>query len=155
MQTPNEVLGPCLVPLGEEPDELLRTWAGLIADHAIGAGEPFRPFASKLRTDLLLAGSQIMPTLLRECTEQSVRVQLNKEKTVENGPFYSEYLPAETILAASLTLRLRRGEDSGDHEARSQAVRGLLDGKLLQVGGDETLGKGLVWARLLEKEPGQ
>jgi CRISPR-associated protein Cmr4 len=150
---PNEVLGPCLVPLGDERDELLRKWADRIADHAIGAGEPFQPFAGKLRTDLLLAGSQIMPTLLRECTEQSVRVQLNKDKIVENGPFYSEYLPAETILAAALTLRCPSDAVEGDHQARCQAVRDLLDGKLLQVGGDETLGKGMVWGRLLEQGP--
>jgi CRISPR-associated protein Cmr4 len=159
--TPNEVLGPCLVPLGTERDESLREWAGLIADDAIGVGEPFQPFAGKFRTDLLLAGSQIMPTLLRECTEQSVRVQLNKDKIVENGPFYSEYLPAETILAASLTLRQsltpQQSPDAKaeDHQTRMQAVRDLLDGRLLQVGGDETLGKGLVWGRLLERGPAQ
>lgn len=153
--TPDEALGPCLVPLGGEPDEALRNWADLIAGHAIGTGEPFRPFADKLRTDLLLTGSQVMPALVRECTEQSVRVQLNKDKIVENGPFYSEYLPAETILAASLMLRRPRDGAAEDHQARVQAVRDLLDGKLLQVGGDETLGKGLVWGRLVEKEPVQ
>ena len=66
------------------------------------------------------------------------------------GPFYSEYLPAETILAASLTLRRPTGRDSatGDHEKQRQALKKLLHGQLLQVGGDETLGKGLVWGRL-------
>ena len=113
----------------------------------------FGPFAGKLRTDLLLAGSDIMPTLLRECTEQAVRVQLGDTKTVENGPFYSEYLPAETVLAASLTLRCpaARGAAPEDHERNAEALRVLLHGKLLQVGGDETLGKGLVWGRLIEE----
>lgn len=153
-KAPDEVLGPCVVPLGDSEDPALHKWADRIADDAIGPGEPFRPFADKLRTDLLLAGSQIMPTLLRECTEQAVRVQLGKNKTVENGPFYSEYLPAETIMAAFLTLRRpASGEPAAEHEERCQAVRGLLDGRLLQVGGDETLGKGLVWCRLLEKIP--
>jgi CRISPR-associated protein Cmr4 len=154
-RTPDEVLGPCVVPLGDTPDQGLRDWAGLLASDAIGGDDPFAPFASKLRTDLLLAGSDIMPALLRECTEQAVRVQLDAAKTVENGPFYSEYLPAETILAASLTLRRPAGGDAppGDHDKHGQALGALLDGKLLQVGGDETLGKGLVWGRLLESVP--
>jgi CRISPR-associated protein Cmr4 len=152
---PNEVLGPCVVPLGDASDQGLRDWAGLLASDAIGGDDPFAPFGSKLRTDLLLAGSDIMPALLRECTEQAVRVQLGAAKTVENGPFYSEYLPAETILAASLTLRRPAGGDAppGDDDKHGQALRALLHGKLFQVGGDETLGKGLVWGRLLESVP--
>ncbi|HUZ26618.1 MAG TPA: type III-B CRISPR module RAMP protein Cmr4 [Streptosporangiaceae bacterium] len=152
--SPAEVLGPFVVPLGEAPDQRLRGWAALLADDAVGASDPFAPFAAKLRTDLLLTGSGIMPHLLRECTEQAVRVQLGETKTVENGPFYSEYLPAETILAASLTLRLPAGRGAApeEHEKQRQALRKLLDGQLLQVGGDETLGKGLVWGRLHETE---
>jgi CRISPR-associated protein Cmr4 len=104
----------------------------------------FAPFDGKFRTDLLLVGSDVAPVLLSECTEQAVRVQLDpKSKKVRNGPFYSEYLPAETIMAASLTLR-----DDADDDANRSALLGLLDKQLLRIGGDETLGKGLMWARL-------
>jgi CRISPR-associated protein Cmr4 len=142
----SEVLGPCVIPLGGAPDEGLAAWAQLLAQDALQPGEAFAPFAGKLRRDLVLAGSDLMPTLLRECTEQSVRVQLGETKTVQNGPFYSEYLPAETILAAALTLR------RGASPATLGALRELLHGTLLRIGGDETLGKGLMWARLLEAQ---
>lgn len=139
-----EVLGPLVVPLGSAPSQELQQWARLLAADALQRGEPFRPFRDKLGRDLVLAGSDVAPSLLRECTEQSVRIQLNPDtKRVENGPFYSEYLPAETILAASLTLRGRA--DTAENRA---ALASLMDGELLQVGGDETVGKGLVWARL-------
>ncbi len=139
-----EVLGPCLVPLRDDP--ALARWADQIAGDVLGWDPVFRPFADKLREDLVLAGSDIVPVLLRECTEQAVRVQLDEgSKTVRNGPFYSEYLPAETIMAASLTLR-----GPGDTSSNREALGGLLDEQLLQVGGDETLGKGLMWGRLLE-----
>ncbi|MGH3797667.1 MAG: type III-B CRISPR module RAMP protein Cmr4 [Pseudonocardiaceae bacterium] len=147
---PDEVLGPCLVPLSDSAQ--VKVWAQRLASDAFPLGtsgapdtsSAFTPFAQKLGTDLLVIGSDIMPMLLRECTEQTARVQLDSAKTVENGPFYSEYLPAETILAASLVLR--RTADTPDNR---DALRELLDGTLLQVGGDETLGKGLVWGRLL------
>lgn len=147
-----EVLGPYVIPLGEKPDPGVKAWADKLADDAFREGEAFKPFADKLRTDLVLAGADLVPTLLKECTEQSVRVQLNPDqKTVENGPFYSEYLPSETILAASLTLRQPRGDRAAEsHKQQRDALFTLLGGTLLRIGGDETLGKGLMWSRLLE-----
>jgi CRISPR-associated protein Cmr4 len=140
----DEVLGPCLVSLGRSPDSGLAAWAGRIADDVLTWDDVFAPFDGKFRTDLLLVGSDVAPVLLSECTEQAVRVQLDpKSKKVRNGPFYSEYLPAETIMAASLTLR-----DDADDDANRSALLGLLDKQLLRIGGDETLGKGLMWARL-------
>jgi CRISPR-associated protein Cmr4 len=151
-----EVLGPCLVPFDDvaasgppaEEDGVaggpLAKWASRIAADALGWDPVFGPFAGKFRDDLVMAGSELVPVLLRECTEQAVRVQLDESKTVANGPFYSEYLPTETIMAASLTLR-----EKGDSAGNRAALSALLDMKLLQIGGDETLGKGLMWGRLL------
>ena len=94
--------------------------------------------------------SEAMSTLVEEGTEISVRVQLDDAKTVENGPFHSEYLPAETILASRLTLRAapEATEPNLDHV---RLLISLLHGSgttLHRFGGDETLGKGLVWTRL-------
>ncbi len=141
-----QVLGPCLVELGSELSEPLGRWADRLAADALGAGEPFQSLADKLRADLLLVGSDVMPVLLKECTEFVARVQLGEHKEVENGPFYSEYLTAETILAASLTLRTELGEAVAVH---LDLLRALLQRGPVQVGGDETIGKGLVWTRLL------
>jgi CRISPR-associated protein Cmr4 len=150
-QSEKEVLGPCVVGLLRPFSQPLAAWADRIASDALGDGDAFAPFAVKLREDLVLAGSDIVGVLLRECTEQAVRVQLYEDsKTVKEGPFYSEYLPAETIMATSLTLR-----GNGDTRENQEALRGLLHGQLMQVGGDETLGKGLMWARLVEaQQPG-
>ena len=145
----SEVLGSCLVSLGDAADEQLAAWADLLAADALGETAGFAPFAGKIRSDLIMAGSSIAPTLLRECTEQAVRVQLARDsKTVQNGPFYSEYLPAETIMAAALTLR----GAGGDAEGNRADIRRLLHGQLLRIGGDETLGKGLMWGRLHQQE---
>lgn len=143
-----EVLGPCLVQLGSSPDAGLTAWADRIARDALGNPDLFGQLAEKLRTDLLLVGSSVMPTLLRECTEFVARVQLDGDKTVQHGPFYSEYLPTETILAASLSLRPTRDDPQRQRE-HHRKVTELLHGTLVQVGGDETIGKGLMWARLV------
>ncbi|MDA2807782.1 type III-B CRISPR module RAMP protein Cmr4 [Nocardiopsis suaedae] len=147
-----QVLGPCVVPVrGAKKGESdpVAEWADLIAREGIGDEPFFAPFAGKLREDLIVVDETVMGQLLRECTELSVRVQLNAEnKTVANGPFTSEYLPAETLLVSVLTLR----DDGAASSGLADRVDELLDGRVLQVGGDETLGKGLVWAHLVKGE---
>ncbi|WP_020380190.1 type III-B CRISPR module RAMP protein Cmr4 [Nocardiopsis potens] len=149
-----QVLGPCLVRVDRAKNGQANpasAWAEVIAAEGIGDEPHLEVFADKLREDLLVLGEDVMGQLLRECTEQSVRVQLNPDtKTVENGPFTSEYLPAETLLAAVLTLRDRDATE--EHRSR---LTGLLDKTVLQIGGDETLGKGLVWSRLVKAVPGE
>jgi CRISPR-associated protein Cmr4 len=86
VQDDNEVLGPCLVRLGPSRNEELTAWAERIATDVFAPVEAFQPFARKLRDDLVLVGDDIVPVLLRECTEQAVRIQLSESKTVENGP---------------------------------------------------------------------
>ena len=138
-----EMLGPCLIRL--TADGTLTEWAHRIAADALDWEPVFSPFAAKLREDLVLIGSDLIVEVLAESTEQAVRVQLSEAKTVKNGPFYSEYLPAETLMAASLTLR-----GSGDTADKRREIENLLDRSLLQIGGDETLGKGLMWGRLVK-----
>lgn len=147
-----EVLGPCLVALGGAKHNAVVTWAKRLADDALADDVRFGQMAGKLREDLLLVGSTVMPMLLRECTEFTARVQLTADKTVSQGPFYSEYLPAETILSSSLSLRRPHGDTNGRHGEHVRSLTALLHGQLIQVGGDETLGKGLVWSRLLGGE---
>ncbi len=139
-----QVLGPCVIGFGADVDSDVAAWGKRLAADVFGGDPLFAFFAEKLCSDLVLVGDDIMTVLTRECTEFSARVQLHtaevKKKTVAQGPFYSEYLPAETILAAPLTLRVR---EHGD------ALSALLTGTVLQLGGDETIGKGLMWTRLL------
>jgi len=95
------------------------------------------PFAQE--GDLLLVEDSTMTGLARMGTDVVARVQLEEEsKTVAHGPFYSEHLPAETVLAALLA-------GAGEHLDR---LAGLLDGRPIQLGGDETIGKGVLWCRV-------
>jgi CRISPR-associated protein Cmr4 len=144
-----EVLGPAVVAVDEQGSADLGAWAKRIADDAVRcptASMSFTAFAEKFESDLLVVGDDIAGPLLTECTELAVRVSLGSDKTVDDGPFHTEYLPTESVLTASLTVRPSASSASGtDWAARLSA---LLHGALHQVGGDETIGKGLVWTRL-------
>jgi len=136
------VLGPYVVNGRQDP--AVSAWAGWLARTGLpGERQPAERdihlvFRTKLAADLVLVAEPLLARCTVECAEVTPRVQLKVGvKTVEHGPFYTEYLPTESLLAAVV-------EGSAEHLAR---LRQLLDGEVLRVGGDETIGKGLMWCR--------
>ncbi|MEV4565129.1 type III-B CRISPR module RAMP protein Cmr4 [Nonomuraea sp. NPDC049419] len=132
------VVGPYVV--GTQRSEELRAWAEQVAEHALPDQKYFR---EKFARDMINGGDELLAGVSRECAPVVARIQLNgaaeqPTKTVNSGPFYSEYLPGESLLAALV-------EGSRDH---LDVLAKLLDGKVLRVGGDESIGKGLMWCRL-------
>ncbi|MEV5330216.1 type III-B CRISPR module RAMP protein Cmr4 [Nonomuraea sp. N2-4H] len=136
-RTAKLVVGPYVVD--SQHSEELGTWAEQIAERALPDHDFFR---KKFAGDMINGGDELLAAVSRECAPVVARVQLNgaaeePTKTVRHGPFYSEYLPGESLLAALV-------------EGRSEHMEVLarLDGQVLRVGGDESIGKGLMWCRL-------
>lgn len=152
--SPAEVLGPLVAPIEQSANSALGEWARLIAEDGIGHQATFAPFAEKMCRDLLLVGESIAGPLFLEGTELVPRVSLTDDKTVADGPFYSEYLPTESVLAATMTLDAappgpRAATSTGDI---LQSLTSLLGARVLQIGGDASIGKGMTWCRLLQPE---
>ncbi|MFI5592853.1 type III-B CRISPR module RAMP protein Cmr4 [Amycolatopsis sp. NPDC051758] len=120
------------------PDRALAGIAADLAELVFPAGAAFDPARAKLREDLLVVDDGVLAELSETGTDIVARVQLNADKTVENGPFYSEHLPCDTALVALL---------SGEDELLARLSE-LLDGTTVRIGGDETIGKGLLWCRM-------
>jgi CRISPR-associated protein Cmr4 len=132
------VLGPFVT--ASRADTATADWARWLADATLPPAVPGF-FRTKLTSDLVTVIDDVLRQVTIECAEITARVQLKPdEKTVAQGPFESEYLPTETILAALLEC------GSTTHLG---ALRTLLDGQILRLGGDETIGKGLLWCRFL------
>ncbi|WP_165818510.1 type III-B CRISPR module RAMP protein Cmr4 [Frankia canadensis] len=130
-----------------EPPASLSAWATWLATHALPADDAsFGYFRKKLATDLLLVSDDDLAALTEEHVELLPRVQLRADaKTVAAGPWYTEYLPAETLLC---TLLRDCVPPAGEARSRRLAdLGGVLDNELLVAGGDETLGKGMLWLR--------
>lgn len=124
-----------------------RDWAIRLAAAALPELPEHDYFRDKLRRDVYQVSDVAMTAITNECTVLAARVQLgaededgNRTKTVQHGPFYSEYLPTETVLAALLE------SASADHLAELEECIG---NRVIQVGGDETIGKGLMWCRVV------
>ena len=71
----------------------------------------------------------------------------------DGGLFYTENLPPESLLIAPLfasrTRAGRNGEAEMDATDVMPKIANVIDGRALQIGGDATIGRGLVVARVL------
>jgi CRISPR-associated protein Cmr4 len=123
-------------------------WASRLAEFAFPepqAHDPFAYFRDKLARDLLVVDDETLRQLTEECMEVTVRVQLDtNQKTVTQGPWYVECLPAETLLVSYQ----HRADPTPDPTADGGWPQ-LLDRRVVVLGGEETVGKGLLWCRVL------
>ncbi|HET9895398.1 MAG TPA: type III-B CRISPR module RAMP protein Cmr4 [Streptosporangiaceae bacterium] len=130
-------------------DNDFKGWATSLSGAALPELAEHDDFRKRLQRDLYQVSDLAMKALTSECAEVRARVQLggdddqNPVKTVRRGPFYSEYLPSESLLVALIE------SASADH---LRLLREQIGDQVLQVGGDETIGKGLMWCRLVGPE---
>ena len=137
---PATVLGPYVV--NGQHDDAVADWAQWLSTTALSPTAVPQFFRTKLTTDLIAVGESVLVGVTSECAELTPRIQLEqKAKTVKHGPFYSEYLPTETILVA--LLECEKQQDLKD-------LRDGLDHQVLRIGGDETIGKGMMWCHFAD-----
>lgn len=123
-----------------------------LADNALPTEEAHSFFREKFARDLVLLSDEDFTWFAKNATvvEPHVRIDNKTGTASDGGLFYTENLPPESLLLGSLMAsRERSGKGELAAEAVLAQVRGAIDGKLLQVGGDATTGRGLVSARVL------
>lgn len=132
-----------------------------MADHALPAGgHAF--FANKLRTDLVLLHDTDFAHFAKHAMVVEPHVRINDESGTadDGGLFYVENLPPETLmvgLAQASVERYKKGSRNAESAELLSAPKVLarvfdgdgstlpgIGGKLLQMGGDATTGRGLV-----------
>lgn len=130
--------------------------ANWLADNAIPQGTDYDYFRAKLRTNFVILPEDAFRDFTQFSTEVITRIKINQAtKTVETGALWTEeHLPSDTLLYSVLhATRPRNGselfnDDTGQSSAQKilTTISGLgLD--RIQLGGDETVGRGLVKLR--------
>jgi CRISPR-associated protein Cmr4 len=127
--------------------------ANWLKEHAFPKGNEYTPFRKWLPKRFVILPDDAFRDFTQLATEIQTRVQLKKEtKTVGEGPWFEEHLPSETLLYAPIFVSKPLAPNANelgltDSDAVLQALRDLqLD--RLQIGGDETVGRGIVKVRL-------
>jgi CRISPR-associated protein Cmr4 len=122
-----------------------------IAEHAV-ADEATR---ARISSHLAVISDDAFGHFVQHATEVTARIALNYEtKTVREGAlFYEEFLPPETLFYSLLITQPARRK--GNEMSAKKVLDWLawLDGKHIQIGGGETIGKGLCAVRL-DRMPG-
>ena len=134
-----------------DPD--LAKLAGGLADSALPADRGYSFFRNKFKSDLVVLSDTDFGYFAEHATLVEPHVRIDDETGAADGGglFYTENLPPEALLIAPLFTSGTRGDagDCLDAATVMLRIKNAVDGKLLQIGGDATTGRGLVAAKVL------
>lgn len=148
-----------------EPTPTVAKLAVWLADNALPKGAEFQWWRDGLKERLVILPDDDFRDFTEQATEVLTRVKLTEAKTVQTGALWTEeHLPAESLLYAPA--RATRFRVNGDatpaawQEKKSPAdqAAAILDWvsdsanipHRFQLGGDETVGRGMVSLRWLK-----
>jgi CRISPR-associated protein Cmr4 len=151
----------------EKESQAVKTIAKDLADKALPGRDEYAFFrdklggneAAKVSSDLVVLSDTDFAYFAQNAmlVEPHVCIDENTGTAKGTGLFYTENLPPESILVAPmLASQTRTGKKKDEKEGWEDArgvllkIRNVIDGKLLQIGGDATTGRGLVVARVVE-----
>lgn len=126
-----------------------------LATRALPEGNGYDFFRNKLKTDLVVLSDTDFAYFSENAmlVEPHVRIDENTGTASDGGLFYTENLPPESLLVAPLLAsqtRTGRKDDHAPAEVVMSQIKAVMNGKLLQIGGDATTGRGLVVANVVE-----
>lgn len=124
-----------------------------LAERALSDDASQQFFRDKLRKDLIVLSDTDFGYFAEHAmlVEPHVRINADTGSADDGGLFYTENLPPESLLIAPLMVgktRTGKSDDELDAEAVFSRIHTVINGQLLQVGGDATTGRGLVVARV-------
>lgn len=124
------------------PSQQADQWARWLGGQLAGL-DPW--WIERIRAHLVILSDTAFRDFALYATEVVTRVRLEANKTVARGGLWTEEsLPADTLLYSPVMTRKPATHAMSDQDAL-QFVRGVAQG-VFQLGGDETVGRGLVRA---------
>jgi CRISPR-associated protein Cmr4 len=143
-----------------EENEKAARLAGMLAQQALPLGDVYDYWRAKLRDSLVILPNDAFRDFLLHATEVATRVRLDPDsKTVMRGALWTEeHLPTDSLLYAPLhatRLRIQDAQAAGWPESALDQARAVLNWvsdvdnipHRFQLGGDETVGRGMVHTR--------
>lgn len=145
--------------VGQSSTRKLADW---LAANALPTSDEYKYWREKLRTNLVILPNDAYRDFTLHATEVVTRVRLeNETKTVANGALWTqELLPPESVLYATINAtRLRMQKETKPSTLANSDIKAEAEALLqwvskeeniphrFQIGGDETVGRGLVRIR--------
>jgi len=135
--------------------EPLSALAQDLAFKGLPAGEAYAFFRTKLAQDLVVLSDTDFGYFVEHATMVEPHVRINAETGTadDGGLFYTENLPPESLLLAPLLASATRSGKADEQLIAAEVlaqIKAVLHGRMIQIGGDATTGRGLVVASVLE-----
>lgn len=136
-------------------DKSVTEIAKWLVDNALPQGNEYNYWRDKLPTRLVILPEEAFRDFTQYSVEVVTRVALNSEtKTVAEGPWTEEHLPVDTLLYSPLVAtaprKAKKENSSSDLKSGKEVLEFVakhLDQQRIQLGGDETVGRGWVALR--------
>ncbi len=134
----------------------VKTIAAVLTAKAFPVEAAYAFFRDKFSQDLVVLSDTDFAYFAQNAmlVEPHVRIDPDTGTAKDGGLFYTENLPPESLLVAPMLASQTRTGKGKENESPAEAVmaqiKAVLDGKLLQIGGDVTTGRGLVVAKVVE-----
>jgi len=133
---------------GEGNPSLAAKW---ISDNLLPTVDSYKATRERFLKQFVVLPDNWFTHFVRNATEVYARIGLNyNTKTVKDGAlFYQEFLPTETLMYSVIIANAARRRDS--KSSASDILSGLVAHlpPVVQIGGDETTGKGFCSTRLI------
>jgi CRISPR-associated protein Cmr4 len=130
----------------EKVKEIAKFIAGLLPEDDV-----YKPLKDKMCKDLVVVHDNLFKQFVKLTTEVVARIRIDPDKgTVDKsvgGLWYEEFLPCDTLMYSLLLVPKRKRETAGEVE---DVIKKIDEIGILQVGGDETIGKGFMRVRIVE-----
>lgn len=126
-----------------------------LATKALPQADGYDFFRAKLKTDLVVLSDTDFGYFAQHAmlVEPHVRIDEDTGTASDGGLFYTENLPPESLLIAPMLAsqtRTGKKDDRMDAIEVHTKIKTVLNGRLLQIGGDVTTGRGLVVTTVVE-----
>lgn len=135
------------MPEKKEPDNLKKITDAIMM--CIPTDSAYEHLHDKMSKDTILVHDDLFKELTSLTTEVVSRIRIDKEKgtAAEGALWYEEQIPADTLLYCTLFISNRYPEPD-------KLVEKLvyLDGSIVQIGGDETIGRGFARLKMVGKD---
>ncbi|RMD64749.1 type III-B CRISPR module RAMP protein Cmr4 [Candidatus Parcubacteria bacterium] len=144
---------------GFQSNEQVSKIADWLAAHAFPAGEEYNFWKGKIRKSLLVLPDNAFRDFVKLSTEVQARIKIDNDKrtVTKGGLFYEEALLPDSLLYSVILAHDPVKDDRAELPDDRAVIAFLreLDGKRLQLGGDATIGRGIVSVRFYSEEKKQ
>lgn len=136
-------------PIGCDDSKELEEFAKEVSKKIYGSGND-NFLKNEFEKKLVLLNDDTFRYFVTNATEVVPNIQIGEKGTTVKGSLrYTEYLPSETIMYSTLIFEKSR-RDEKDAKGVKKLFADKLPKKTIQIGGDETTGKGIVKLALVE-----